>query len=162
MNTSELTAIVMVDKNWGIGKDGDQLIYIPADLKRFKQLTTARPVIYGRKTMNTFPKGRPLPGRRNMILSNALKYVEGAEVFHSIEDLLAAVSDNAFIIGGESVYKQFFPYMDTVMATKVEIDLPADRFFPNLDQDSNWKIYEQSKQLEYNGTQFRYVTYRRV
>ena len=79
MNTSKLTAIVMVDKNWGIGKDGDQLIYIPADLKRFKQLTTARPIIYGRKTMSTFPKGQPLVGRRNMVLSNALKYVEGAE-----------------------------------------------------------------------------------
>ena len=83
-----MNAIVAVDKNWGIGKDGDQLVYIRADLKRFKELTTGHPVIYGRKTLATFPKGSPLKGRRNLLLSKTADGIPGAEVFHDIASLL--------------------------------------------------------------------------
>ena len=85
-----MKAIVAVDQNWAIGKGGDQLCYISADLKRFKALTTGHPVILGRKTLATFPGGRPLKGRRNLILSrNPAFRVEGAEVYHDLESLLS-------------------------------------------------------------------------
>lgn len=155
-------AVVMVDRNWGIGKDGDQLFYIKDDLKRFRQLTACRPIIYGRKTLNTFPHKQPLPNRRNMILSTSLDYVDGAEVYHSLDELLKAAPDNAVVIGGESVYKALLPYIDTVMVTKVDASLPADRRFPNLDRRKGWKVCEQSKKLESDGVSFQYVTYRKV
>jgi len=164
MSKPFLTAIVMVDRNWGIGKNGDQLIYIPADLKRFKQLTICRPIICGRKTLETFPGGRPLPSRRNLILSKTMAPREDAEVFSSIEELLGTDSINrAFIVGGESVYKTLLPYTDTVMVTKVDLDGQADRFFPNLDKSNEWKVYEQSREQHSDGLPpFRYVTYCKI
>ena len=86
-----MNLIVAVDKNWAIGRDGDQLIYIPEDLKHFKALTTGHPVILGRKTLATFPGGRPLKGRRNLILSRDPAFApEGAEVFPDLDQLLSA------------------------------------------------------------------------
>ena len=84
-------AIVAADRNWGIGRDGDQLCYIPADLKRFQALTTGHAVVLGRRTLSTFPGGRPLKGRRNLILSRDPAFrPEGAEVFRDLESLLDA------------------------------------------------------------------------
>ena len=96
-----MNVIVAVDKNWVIGKDGDQLIYLSEDLKRFKALTLGHPVILGRKTLSTFPGGRPLKGRPNLILSATPGYqVEGAEVFPNLESLLSCAPEDAFVIGG--------------------------------------------------------------
>lgn len=156
-----LMAVVMVDRNWGIGKDGDQLFYIKDDLKRFRQLTACRPIIYGRKTLDTFPHKQSLPSRRNMILSATLDHVDGAEVYHTLDELLEAAPDNAIVIGGESVYKALLPYIDTVMVTKVDASLPADRHFPNLDRRKDWKICEQSRKLQSDGVSFQYVAYRK-
>ena len=100
-----MKTIVAVDENWGIGKDGEQLIYISADLKRFKALTMGHPLILGRKTLATFPGGRPLKGRRNLILSRNPDFApEGAEVYRDMDTLLANVTEDAFVIGGASVY----------------------------------------------------------
>ena len=100
-------AIVAADRNWGIGRDGDQLCYIPADLKRFQALTTGHAVVLGRRTLSTFPGGRPLKGRRNLILSRDPAFrPEGAEVFRDLESLLAAAPADAFVIGGGQVYRQ--------------------------------------------------------
>ncbi|MBR2491454.1 MAG: dihydrofolate reductase, partial [Ruminiclostridium sp.] len=97
-----MNVIVAVDANWAIGLEGDQLCYIPADLKRFQKLTTGHPVLLGRKTLATFPGGRPLKNRRNLILSTNPDFSpEGAEVFHSLEDALAACPEDTFVIGGE-------------------------------------------------------------
>ena len=101
-----MNMIVAVDRNWAIGKDGDQLVYIPADLKRFKALTMGHPVILGRKTLATFPGGRPLKGRRNLILSRNPAFApEGAEVYPDAQALLAQAPEDAFVIGGASVYR---------------------------------------------------------
>ena len=90
-------AIVAADRNWGIGRDGDQLCYIPADLKRFQALTTGHAVVLGRRTLSTFPGGRPLKGRRNLILSRDPAFrPEGAEVFRDLESLLAAAPADAW------------------------------------------------------------------
>ena len=156
--------IVAVDRNWAIGKDGDQLVYIPEDLKRFKALTTGHPVILGRKTLATFPGGRPLKGRRNLILSRDPAFApEGAEVFRDLETLLAAAPEDSFVIGGASVYAALLDRCDTAYVTKIEQSFPgADCFFPDLDARPDWRVEEEGPELEDQGVRFRYVTYRRT
>ena len=101
-----MNLIAAVDEHWALGKDGDQLVYLSQDLKRFKALTTGHPVILGRKTMATFPGGRPLKGRRNLILSRNPDFApEGAEVFPDLDSLLAQAPEDSCVIGGASVYK---------------------------------------------------------
>lgn len=158
-----MNAIVAVDQNWAIGKGGDQLCYISADLKRFKELTTGHPVILGRKTLSTFPGGRPLKGRRNLVLSRDRKLqIEGAEVYHDMESLLAQAPEDSFVIGGESVYRTLLPHCDTVYVTKISHSFPADTWFPDLDADPAWRAVREEEPLEEKGLTFRYVTYERV
>lgn len=158
-----MNLIVAVDENWAIGKGGDQLVYIPEDLKRFQTLTLGHAVILGRKTLATFPGGRPLKGRENLILSATPGYrVEGAEVYPNLEELLAHAPEDAFVIGGESVYRALLDRCDTAYVTKIhQAFLEADRFFPNLDDMPQWQVEEHSPEMEYQGLRFEYVTYRR-
>ena len=145
-----MNVIVAVDENWGIGKDGDQLVYLSQDLKRFKALTT-------------FPGGRPLKGRRNLILSRDPAFApEGAEVFRDLEALQSAVSEDAFVIGGASVYEQLLPWCDTAYVTRIHAAFPADVVFPNLDRDPDWELAEEEPPLEQDGLFFHYVRYRRI
>ena len=155
--------IAAVDQNWAIGKDGDQLVRIPADLKRFQALTTGHAVILGRKTLATFPGGRPLKNRRNLILSRDIAFApEGAEVFHDLDSLLSAAPADAFVIGGESVYRALLPFCTRAYITQIARAWPADAFFPDLDADPAWRVTEEGKPLEHQGLIFRYVTYERV
>ena len=155
--------IAAVDQNWAIGKDGDQLCYIPADLKRFQALTSGHAVILGRKTLATFPGGRPLKNRRNLILSRDPSFApEGAEVFRDLDSLRSAAPADAFVIGGGSVYRALLPFCDRAYLTKLARTWPADVFFPNLDADPAWRVAEESAPLEHQGLVFRYVTYERV
>lgn len=157
-----MNVIVAVDQNWAIGKDGDQLVYLSEDLKRFKALTTGHPVILGRKTLATFPGERPLKGRRNLILSRSAGFApEGAEVFSDVEALRAAAPEDSFVIGGASVYRQLLPWCDTAYVTKIDRTFPADCYFPDLEQDPAWERTEESAPLEQDGIVYRYLTYRR-
>ena len=154
--------IVAVDQNWAIGKDGEQLLYLSQDLKRFKALTLGHAVILGRRTLSTFPGGRPLKGRRNLILSTTPGFApEGGEVYPSLDALLAAAPADAFVIGGESVYRAHLDRCCTAYVTKILAQYPADPYFPDLDADPRWESVEESELLEENGVRFRYVTYRR-
>ena len=159
-----MKVIAAVDENWAIGRNGDQLIYISEDLKHFKALTTGHPVILGRKTLATFPGGRPLKGRRNLILSRNPGFAPPeAEVFSSLEELLAAAPQDAFVIGGGSVYQALLDRCDTACITRIEAAFPgADCWFPNLDERPEWKIAEEGPVLEEKGVRFRYVTYERA
>lgn len=159
-----MKVIAAVDENWGIGRNGDQLIYISEDLKHFKALTTGHPVILGRKTLATFPGGRPLKGRRNLVLSRNPGFAPPeAEVFSSLEELLAAAPQDAFVIGGASVYQALLDRCDTACITRIEAAFPgADCWFPNLDERPEWKIAEEGPVLEEKGVRFRYVTYERA
>ena len=155
-----MNLIVAVDKNWAIGRDGDQLIYIPEDLKHFKALTTGHPVILGRKTLATFPGGRPLKGRRNLILSRDPAFApEGAEVFPDLDHLLSAAPADSFVIGGASVYRTLLDRCDTAYITRIDASFPADKYFPDLDADPRWQIKEISETMEHEGISFRYYTY---
>ena len=159
-----MNVIVAVDRNWAIGKDGDQLVYLSEDLKHFKALTTGHPVILGRKTLATFPGGRPLKGRRNMILSRSPGFApEGAEVFQNLPALLEAAPEDAFVLGGASVYAALLDKCDAAYVTKIEASFPGpDCFFPNLDRLPQWHVTDESPTLEEQGLRFRYVTYRRT
>lgn len=158
-----MNVIAAVDQNWAIGKDGGQLIYISEDLKHFKTLTTGHPVILGRKTLATLPGGRPLKGRRNLILSRSPDFApEEAEVFASLDALLAAASEDAFVIGGASVYQALLDRCDTAYITKIGWSFPdADCWFPNLDRHPEWTVAEEGPELEEKGVKFRYVTYKK-
>ena len=157
-----MNLIVAVDRNWAIGKDGDQLVYLSEDLKHFKALTTGHPVILGRKTLATFPGGRPLKGRRNMILSRSPGFApEGAEVFQNLPALLEAAPEDAFVLGGASVYAALLDRCGTAYVTRIEASFPGpDCFFPNLDRLPQWHVTDEGPTLEEQGLRFRYVTYR--
>lgn len=155
--------IVNVCENWGIGKDGNLLVSISADLKRFRQITTGKTVILGRKTLSTFPGGKPLKNRTNLILSKSGISVEGAEVFPNLPSLLNRLEgrdlDQVSVIGGASVYTALLPYCDRAYVTKTLLSPEADTFFPNLDELENWAVEKAEPVLEENGIQFQYIDY---
>ena len=158
-----MNLIVAVDRNWAIGKDGEQLIYIPADLKRFQALTMGHPVILGRKTLATFPGGRPLKGRRNLILSRDPDFCpEGAEVFDSLEKLRAAAPEDSFVIGGGSVYRALLEDCDAAYVTRIDAAWPADVWVPNLDELPDWRETEAQGPFLHEGIAYRYATYHRI
>lgn len=157
-----MKAIVAVDEAWAIGREGGLLRPISADLKRFKALTMGHPVILGRKTLATFPGGRPLPGRRNLVLSRDPGFApEGCEVFRDLDSLLAAAPADSIVIGGGSVYEALLDRCELVWVTKIQASYPADTWFPDLDESPEWTVTEEEPVQEEQGVRFRYVTYQR-
>lgn len=155
-------AIVAADERGGIGAKGELLVHIGADLRRFKELTTGHSVILGRKTLATFPGGRPLPGRENLIMSTTMETApEGAKVFRDLGSLLVYAPADSFVIGGESVYRSLLPYCDTVYLTRIHKVFAADAFFPDLDNLPEWELTQAEGPLEENGLTFSYLTYTR-
>ena len=154
-----MTAIVCVSQNWGIGRDGALLFRISADLKRFKALTVGKTVILGRKTLDTFPGGKPLMDRRNIVLSRRELDIPGAEIAHSFEEAAALGGDDAIVIGGASVYMALLSRCDRVYVTKVDAAPDADSFFPDLDDNPDWRVASESEVFEENGLKFRFVDY---
>ena len=158
-----MNAIAAVDRNWAIGREGGLLFHLPSDMKRFRDLTVGGTVILGRKTMATFPGGRPLKGRRNLILSRNPDFApEGAEVFPDLDSLLAQAPEDACVIGGASVYQALLDKCDTAYITKIHKAYPADCWLPDLDADPNRTLAEESEPLEENGLTFHYATYKRT
>ena len=144
-----MNLIVAVDENWAIGNKNDLLIRIPADHKMFRQETTGKVVVLGRKTLETFPQGLPLKNRTNIILSTNPSYkVKDAVVVHSVEELLKELekynTEDIYIIGGESIYRQMLPYCDVAHVTKIDYAYTADAYFPDLDQLPEWEITADS------------------
>ncbi len=159
--------IVAVDKNWAIGNKGELLVRIPKDHKMFREETTGKVVVLGRKTMDTFPGRQPLKNRTNIILSRDPSYViKDALVVHSLEEFLdkleAYSSDDVYIIGGESIYRQLLPYCDTALVTKIDHAYEADAFFPNLDEHPEWTLTGESEEETYFDLEYRFLRYERV
>ena len=132
----------------------------------FRQETTGKVVVLGRKTLDTFPQKQPLPNRTNIILSHDKNYqVKGATVVHSIEELLEALkaypSKDVYIIGGESIYRQMLPYCDTAHVTQIDHEYQADAFFPNLDEDPEWEMTAEGEEETYFDLEYRFVRYNR-
>ena len=159
-----LIAIVAADRNWGIGKDDALLMHLPEDMKFFREHTTGHPVIMGRKTLESFPGGRPLKNRKNIVITRRVDYaVEGAVVVPTIDAAIEQAGDeDAFVIGGGSVYRQLIDYCELAFVTKIDAEFEADTFFPNLDEDPRWELAEESEPLEHDGVRFRFTTYKAV
>lgn len=129
--------IVATSKNRVIGDSNSLIWHLPADLKRFKELTTGNPIVMGRKTYESI--GRPLPNRRNIIITRDVKYdVEGCEVVNSLEEALMICNNNCFIIGGGEIYKQSMSIADQIYLTLVHEDFEGDTEFPEI--GSEWKM----------------------
>lgn len=161
-----MNLIVAVDANWAIGNQNKLLVSIPNDQKMFRNETTGKVVVLGRKTMETFPGGQPLKNRTNIILSTDKNYtVKDATVVHSVEELLEELkqydSKDVYIIGGESIYRQMMPYCDTAHVTKIDHAYEADTYFPNLDEDEEWQITATSDEQTYFDIAYEFVKYER-
>lgn len=157
-----MDAIVAVYSDWGIGAKGTQPVVLKADRALFRKLTDGAAVIVGRKTLEDFPGGKPLKNRRNIVVSRRDIQVEGAEVAHSLEEAVSLVgSERSFVIGGASVFKQFYPVLDRVYVTKIDLCPESDSFFPNLDEEPDWVIKDEGEELCENGISYRFTCYER-
>ena len=159
-----MQALVAVYSDWGIGAKGTQPLVIPADRKRFRVLTDGAAVIVGRKTLEDFPGGRPLKNRHNIVITRQDITIEGAEVVHTTEEAVAAAEQHGacFVIGGASVFRQFFPYLDTVHVTKIGAAPFSDSFFPDLDADPAWVCSEAGPEQEHDGVNYQFCVYKKV
>ena len=157
-----MDAIVNVTEDWGIGFEGRLQITIHQDMRRFRELTAGKTVILGRKTLETFPGGRPLKNRRNLILTTRPDPIEGGETVASLEELFAALreGEEAMVIGGERVYRQLLPWCGRAYVTRTLLRRSADAWFPDLDADEAWEAEEIGPLLEEDGVFFRFYTYK--
>ena len=157
-----MNLIVAIDEKNGIGKNGDLLCHLSADLKHFKEVTTGKTVIMGYNTLISLPKSAPLKNRTNIVLYEKDIEIEGAIVVHDLDELFAYLKDNsiddAFVIGGAMVYKTLMPYCNRLYITHIHKSFDADRFFPEI-KEEEWTAVDVGETLEENGLEFNYVTY---
>lgn len=161
-----MKAILAADKNWGIGYNNRLLVSIPSDMKFFRQTTTGKVVVMGRKTLESFPNGLPLKNRTNIVLTANPDYdVKDAVIVHSKDELLEELKkyneDDIYVIGGESVYRMMLSYCDTVLVTKIDRAFQADTHFPNLDEMEEWTLTEESEEQTCFDLEFRFTKYER-
>lgn len=158
---------VVADSNWAIGKGNELLVRIPKEQKIFLEETAGKVVVMGHKTFQTIHKGLPLQGRKNIILSKDKKIqIKGALVVHSLEELLAELeqydTEDVNIIGGESVFQQLLPYCHVVHVTKLDESYAADKYFPNLDREPQWKLTADSDEQTYFDIAYEFLRYEKV
>lgn len=159
--------IVAVDKKWGIGYNNDLLVSIPADKKRFRQMTGGKTIIMGRKTLESFPNGLPLANRNNIVISSDRHYNgHGAIMVSSIEEAVAkarelSAEEDIFVIGGGSIYKAMYKMCDEAFVTKIDYVYQADVFFPDLDKEG-WEITDESEEQTCFDIEYTYVTYKNL
>lgn len=161
---AQLSVIVAIDAKNGIGKDNQLLASISADLKRFKAITSGHTVIMGRNTWESLPK-RPLPNRRNVVITSRLLADEGAEVVGSVTEALQVTANDGevFVMGGASVYSQMMPYANKLYLTLIHNEFEADVFFPEIDY-SQWRELERVDVSDDEKVDFSYsfVTLERI
>ena len=158
----QIIIIAAVARNRAIGYQNKLLYWLPNDLKRFKALTTGHTIIMGRKTFESLPKGA-LPNRRNVVLSRQVTSIPGCEVFKSLDAALAQCQEDeeVYVIGGASVYEQFFPWLEKIHITKIDLTPESDRWFPDLDAEADWVCTQQGPWQEEGGIRYCFCTYER-
>ncbi|MBE5939970.1 MAG: dihydrofolate reductase [Lachnospiraceae bacterium] len=162
-----MNLIVAVDKNWAIGNKNKLLVSIPEDMKFFRESTTGKIVVMGKNTLESFPNSKPLKNRVNIVIALEKDYkVEGAVVVNSIEEALEEISkynsEDVYVIGGGSIYKQMLDYCDTAYVTYVDYGYEADTYFPNLDERDDWKMVEEGEEQTYFDIEYYFRTYKKV
>lgn len=166
----KISAIVAVCDDWGIGHNGGMVVANSRDMRHFVHATTGHAVIMGRRTLESFPGGRPLKNRRNIVLTrDPFFHRQGVEVAHDVAHALELVADEdeAWVIGGAQIYRQFLPYCQEAEVTKNHCIRVADAYFPNLDEDPAWELASQSDLAIVSrgegdvGVSFCFATYKR-
>ena len=142
-------------------------MHLTGDLRYYKEKTIGKVIVIGRKTLESFPGGRPLPNRTNLVLTGNSEYNnDHCIVCHGkeqMEEELKKYNDqDIFVSGGQSIYQLFLEQCNTVYVTKIDKEYPADRYFKNLDEDPAFKITWQSDVKEDNGTEYRFLKYERI
>lgn len=162
----KINIIAAVDKRWAIGYQNKLLISIPDDMKKFMQATTGGVCVMGKGTLMSLPAGKPLKNRVNIVLTHDSSFKEnGADIVHSVEEALERLSSyngDVYIIGGESVYEQFLPYADEAYITYIDYKYQADRFFPNLDENEEWEMVDESEEQTYFNVEYYYRKYVKI
>lgn len=159
-----MNLIAAVDKNWAIGHNNKLLVSIPEDMKFFRQTTAGKVVVMGRKTLESFPGGQPLKNRTNIVLTTNQNYrVNGAIVVYSMEELREELkkypSEDIYVIGGESIYRQLLDDCDVAHITKINFAYEADSWFPNLDEREDWEITADSEEQTYFDLEYYFYKY---
>lgn len=161
-----MNIIAAVDKNWAIGFQKKLLTRIPNDMKNFRKMTLGKVIVMGRKTLESFPGGQPLEQRTNIVLSGNLSYcVKGAIVVHTLEELDAELekyhSEDIFVVGGESIYRQMLNQCETAYITQIDHAYQADTWFPNLDEMPEWKKTEIGEEQTCFDLEYCFIKYER-
>lgn len=160
----KIHAIVAVASDWAIGRQGELLCYLPADMKHFKQVTMWNSIVMGRKTFESFPR-RPLPGRQNIVITrNPDWQYPDVTVAHNLEEAIAAAqTDTVFIIGGAQVYEQALPLVDVLHLTQIHARwASADAFFPVLNLDEWQEVSREHHESDHrNAYEFDFITLKR-
>lgn len=159
-----MKAIVAVDEKWGIGKKNGLLFDLPADMKFFRETTLGKTVVMGSNTLKSFPNGKPLKNRVNVVLFPGGEKRDDCVVVQDLGELSRELkkypTDDVFIIGGAMFYKTMLPYCSEVLVTKVAADGGAEVFYENLDVLPGWKCVYESEETETNGYRIKFTTYR--
>ena len=148
-----MNLIVAVDSNWAIGKENKLLVSIPQDMKFFRETTKGKVVAMGRKTLESFPGGQPLKNRVNVVLTTDKNY--------KVKELKKYKSEDVYVIGGESIYRQLLPYCTKAYVTKIDHAYDADTYFPDLDADPEWEMTKISDEQTYFDLEYVFVIYER-
>lgn len=162
-----MNLIAAADKNWAIGKDNKLLVRIPADMNYFREMTTGHVVVMGRKTLESFPNQAPLKDRVNIVLTRDMSYEKkGAVIVHSLEELEEELkkypSEEIYVLGGETVYRQLLDQCDVAYITKMDFAYDADAYMPNLDKSKDWKLAAESEEQTYFDLIYYFQRYERV
>lgn len=161
-----MKAILHADKEWGIGKKNGLMFSIPADMKFFRETTTGNVVVMGSNTLKSFPGGKPLKNRTNIVLYPDGEDRDDCLIVHSLEELFVEIKkydeDKVFVIGGAMMYKTLLPYCSEVLVTKVDAVGGADAYFENLDQNPAFKLVYTSEPVETNGYTVYFTTYKNL
>ena len=157
-------AIVAIDENGAIGRQGDLLCHLPADMRHFKEVTMGNSIIMGRKTFESFPR-RPLPGRQNIVITRDPKWAyPGVTVTHNLDEAIAAAqTDTVFIIGGAQIYELAMPRVEVLHLTRIHARwASADVFFPKLDMNQWQEVSREHHVSDHrNAYEFDFITLKR-
>ena len=158
--------IVAADRKWGIGKNGGLLAHIPTDMKYFRDHTMGKTVVMGRKTLESMPGGKGLPGRTNYVLTSQRGFsAERCITVCSIDELRGELAeydpDDVFLIGGATLYNRLYKECNRLYVTKIDADLDADTFIVNFDDDPDFEIESESAPVTENGLTYRFTVYKK-
>lgn len=159
-----IKAIVAVDKNWGIGKNNGLLFRLPADMKFFREQTEGKTVCMGYNTLLSFPGGKALKNRKNIVLCPVGIERDDAVCVHTLEELFSSLKseEDVFVIGGAMFYKTMLPYCESVLVTKVDADGKAEVFYENLDENPSFRLVCESRTEITNDYAIRFTEYKNL